>query len=152
MYFVKYIKKHCRLYRMRLHEGTTLVACEILPVAKTMGLSHAASRILPLRDLSTLPIQQSFGYRVLSKDGFSWEIKPKKVNMGGIMITSIPTLIFQLFSHMVSSHLNGSQCHCYSSLQTIPLVASVGQPRLQHSTLLTNESRNLSILFIQIMR
>ena len=67
---------------MRLHEGTTLVACEILPVAKTMGLSHAASRILPLRDLSTLPIQQSFGYRVLSKDGFSWEIKPKKVNIG----------------------------------------------------------------------
>jgi hypothetical protein len=68
------------------------------------------------------------------------------------MTTSIPTPMFQLFSHMMSSHLNGSQCHCYSSLQTIPLVASVGQPRLQHSTLLTDRSGNLSILFIQIMR
>ena len=64
---------------MRLHEGTTLVACEIYPVTKTMGPSHAASRILPLRNLSTLPMQQSFGYRVLSKDGFLSVIKPRKL-------------------------------------------------------------------------
>ena len=38
---------------MRLHEGTTPVACEIYPATKTMRLSHMESRNLPFYDLST---------------------------------------------------------------------------------------------------
>lgn len=45
---------------MRHHEGTTLVACEIYPVSKTMEPSHTESRNLPLYDLSTLSISAIF--------------------------------------------------------------------------------------------
>ena len=63
------------------------------------------------------------------------------------MITSIQERCFQLFSQTVPSHLNESPYHYGSSLRPVPLVASVGQPKLQHSTLLTNTFRNWRRLF-----
>jgi len=58
------------------------------------------------------------------------------------MITSIRGTCLQLFSQMVPSHRNESPYHYGSCLQPVPLVASVGQPRPQRSTLLTYKSRN----------
>ena len=64
---------------MRHHEGTTLVACEIYPVTKTMEPSHTESRNLPLYDLSTLPISAIFRLTNAVKGRFLSVIKPRKV-------------------------------------------------------------------------
>lgn len=60
------------------------------------------------------------------------------------MITSILGQRLQLFSQMVPSHRNKSPYHAFSCLRPVPLVASVGQPKLQHSTLLTRAPLELA--------
>lgn len=59
------------------------------------------------------------------------------------MITSILGQRLQLFSQMVPSHRNKSPYHAFSCLRPVTLVASVGQPKLQHSTLLTRATLEL---------
>ena len=45
------------------------------------------------------------------------------------MITSIQQVCFQLFSHMMPSHLNSPLVIVFHAYKTIPLVAQVGRPK-----------------------
>jgi len=63
------------------------------------------------------------------------------------MITSIQERRFQLFSQTMPSHHNHPLVIDIQAYRAIPLVASVGQPRPQRSTLLTIEFRNYRQFF-----